>query len=72
MLDRITAPQMAFFLCPMFNAYGRLDDGGSAEVSDATSYMGVHDESIENDCQTIKDKNEKRKKLAEEAFARCS
>lgn len=71
MLDRITAPQMAFFLCPMFNAYGRLDDGGSAEVSDATSYMGVHDESIENDCQTIKDKNEERKKLAEEAFARA-
>lgn len=56
MLDRITAPQMAFFLCPMFNAYERLDDGGSAEVSDATSYMGVHDESIENDCQIIKDK----------------
>ena len=71
MLDRITAPQMAFFLCPMFNAYGRLDDGGSAAVSDATSYMGVHDESIENDCQTIKDKNEERKKLAEEAFARA-
>lgn len=71
MLDRITAPQMAFFLCPMFNAYGRLDDGGSAEVSDATSYMGVHDESIENNCQTIKDKNEERKKLAEEAFARA-
>lgn len=71
MLDRITAPQMAFFLCPMFNAYGRLDDGGSAEVSDATSYMGVHDESIENDCQIIKDKNEERKKLAEEAFARA-
>lgn len=70
-LDRITAPQMAFFLCPMFNAYGRLDDGGSAAVSDATSYMGVHDESIENDCQTIKDKNEERKKLAEEAFARA-
>lgn len=71
MLDRITAPQMAFFLCPMFNAYGRLDDGGSAEVSDATSYMGVHDESIENNCKTIKDKNEERKKLAEEAFARA-
>lgn len=71
MLDRITAPQMAFFLCPMFNAYGRLDDGGSAEVSDATSYMGVHDESIENNCQTIKDKNEERKKLVEEAFARA-
>ena len=71
MLDRITTPQMAFFLCPMFNAYGRLDDGGSAEVSDATSYMGVHDESIENNCQTIKDKNEERKKLAEEAFARA-
>ena len=71
MLDRITAPQMAFFLCPMFNAYGRLDDSGSAAVSDATSYMGVHDESIENDCQTIKDKNEERKKLAEEAFARA-
>lgn len=71
MLDRITAPQMAFFLCPMFNAYERLDDGGSAEVSDATSYMGVHDESIENDCQIIKDKNEERKKLAEEAFARA-
>lgn len=71
MFDRITAPQMAFFLCPMFNAYGRLDDGGSAEVSDATSYMGVHDESIENNCKTIKDKNEERKKLAEEAFARA-
>lgn len=71
MLDRITAPQMAFFLCPMFNAYGRLDDGGSAAVSDATSYMGVHDESVENDCQIIKDKNEERKKLAEEAFARA-
>lgn len=71
MLDRITAPQMAFFLCPMFNAYGRLDDGGSAEVSDTTSYMGVHDESIENNCKTIKDKNEERKKLAEEAFARA-
>jgi len=55
----------------MFNAYERLDDGGSAEVSDATSYMGVHDESIENDCQIIKDKNEERKKLAEEAFARA-
>lgn len=71
MLDRITAPQMAFFLCPMFNAYGRLDDGGSAAVSDATSYMGVHDESVENDCQIIKDKNEERKKLAEEAFTRA-
>ena len=71
MLDRITAPQMAFFLCPMFNAYGRLDDSGSAAVSDATSYMGVHDETIENDCQIIKDKNEERKKLAEEAFARA-
>lgn len=71
MLDRITAPQMAFFLCPMFNAYGRLDDGGSAAVSEATSYMGVHDESVENDCQIIKDKNEERKKLAEEAFARA-
>lgn len=71
MLDRITAPQMAFFLCPMFNAYGRLDDGGSAAVSDATSYMGVHNESVENDCQIIKDKNEERKKLAEEAFARA-
>lgn len=71
MLDRITAPQMAFFLCPMFNAYGRLDDGGSAAVSDATSYMGVHDESVENDCQIIKDKNEERKKLAEEALVRA-
>lgn len=71
MLDRITAPQMAFFLCPMFNAYGRLDDGGSAAVSDATSYMGAHDESVENDCQIIKDKNEERKKLAEEAFVRA-
>lgn len=71
MLDRITAPQMAFFLCPMFNAYGRLDDSGSAAVSDATSYMGVHDETIENDCQIIKDKNEERKKLAEEAFSRA-
>lgn len=71
MLDRITAPQMAFFLCPMFNAYGRLDDGGSAAVSDATSYMGVLNESVENDCQIIKDKNEERKKLAEEAFARA-
>ena len=71
MLDRITAPQMAFFLCPMFNAYGRLDDGGSAAVSDATSYMGVHDESVENNCQIIKDKNEERKKLAEEAFVRA-
>lgn len=71
MSEYTTASSMAFFLCPQFNAYGRLEDCGSKMISSLTSYDGVIDENIEEEIGIIKVKNEERKKLAGEAMDRA-
>lgn len=71
MREYTTASSMAYFLCPQFNAYGRLDDNGSKLVSAFTSYDDVINSEISSGISQIKDKNEERKELANDAFARA-
>lgn len=62
----MTASDIAFYLAPAINAFGRLDDEGSRKVASLLSYTGRSSDGAKSAASIIKQMNDERKTLTKD------